>query len=182
MTFEITGSSRGEKLLSEVVRFKFAKGYGMALLEVPGTSYWVDDTPHCSGDHAMVIAAPDDGEYESGWTCDLCEVSFPNCERWNCLECSSDYCFDCHAAKALFVECPESHTMKLYDSRPDDYDGDCFQCDKCSCSAIFQRTFYHCKKCFSDYCLVCAHANEQGRDGDEKEGSDDDGDEDDEDD
>ena len=46
--------------------------------------------------HVMTRSTTTDPPYQDGWQCDWCEfVHKAGTERWCCVECSSDICFDC---------------------------------------------------------------------------------------
>ena len=58
--------------------------------------------PICAEGHTMILSDSSEGLYEKGYTCDLCrQRSFDETfdgmrhHRWNCPECSHDYCMNC---------------------------------------------------------------------------------------
>eukprot|EP00750_Incisomonas_marina_P031018 INCI7695.1.p1 GENE.INCI7695.1~~INCI7695.1.p1 ORF type:complete len:977 (-),score=125.50 INCI7695.1:3595-6525(-) len=52
---------------------------------------------HCSAGHTMVCSHFTGTNYSNGWVCDVCNATAAaGTERWFCMECGADICFECH--------------------------------------------------------------------------------------
>ena len=52
----------------------------------------------CTNNHSMKVSDYAEDNYVNGYICDICRQSKKG-NRWFCLECCSDLCFDCHPEK-----------------------------------------------------------------------------------
>ncbi len=104
---------------------------------------------------AMGMSNHSEGPYAGGWNCDLCRRSpsrdsKEQRERWFCLPCQSDICFNCvprrdpPPGQSL---CPAGHALTRFNTERAD-----FRCDVCSASFNTGSVLYGCRTCNFDSC------------------------------
>jgi len=69
----------------------------------------------CDAVHTMTKSAYAGGGYQDGWTCERCGQGAENEERWLCMLCESDICFNC---------CPRTDVETAF--HPEPYDAKLF--------------------------------------------------------
>ena len=154
LTFELDDCN--DDLLTATVNFIFGQsGYSSAMLSLPGSRLVGGaGVPTCTGAHAMVITAFCRNGYEYGYVCNICRKHMSG-ERWHCLACKDDYCFQCKPAVANLIQCQKHHFMRVCASTP--YAGALPSCDVCRRANIMNDgDAYHCKECKYDLCISCA--------------------------
>jgi hypothetical protein len=70
-----------------------------AALELSGSA----TNEHCPHGHLLEISSYNVGNYQSGWFCDRCKTKAPPGQRWFCMECKYDVCFNCLPKPTQFV-------------------------------------------------------------------------------
>jgi hypothetical protein len=142
-------------LLQHKVQFFFGvDGYSGATLILPNSEYKVVEMPYCPIGHVMTISDYAEGDYASGFCCDLCRAGKFGF-RWFCEHCSSDKCFSCEPLRAMFPKCGMNEDHELVRSSGLQYGSR--NCDKCKRSRIQgDPEYYHCIEDGYDLCLKCA--------------------------
>lgn len=136
-----------------VVTFTFSVDYRPAILAMPCAAEREVDIPHCAtGQHLMKISDYQQGDYEAGYICEICQQHKAGM-RWYCPNCSSDKCFACEPLRVLYPKSGEGSAMER--CWGESYGGR--NCDGCGRTDLQDDPEFYVEPHENyDLCLCCA--------------------------